>query len=97
MADGINGAGSDYFAYPHASILHEQRFQPLRIHGIACRREVDVVRGEEVLLDRAVGVGEICGEIENLHLGIAVEFERIEGGVGLLDVLVKAIPRRMSG
>ncbi len=44
---------------------------------------MDVVRSEEVFPDRAVGVREVRPQVEHLHLGIAVELQRIEGGVGL--------------
>ena len=57
---------------------------------------MDVVGGEEGLLDGAVLVREVGPEVEDFHVRIAVELEGIEGGVGLFDVFVKAIAGRVG-
>ena len=56
---------------------------------------MDVIRREEIFLDRGVGIGEVAPQVEHAHVGIAVELQRIKGVVGLLDVFVEAIAGSM--
>lgn len=56
-----------------------------------------VVGGEQLRLQGAVDVREVARQIEDPDLGVALEFEEIEGGVGEFDILIKTIPRRVGG
>ena len=58
---------------------------------------MDVVRLEERLLDRAVGVEEVLGEVEHLDLRVGAEVQFIDFGVGQEDVLVEADLWRVAG